>query len=185
MAAPSRLIIMAKPPAATLAAMVQVLRERELEQQLGAEMFDPANWHQSFSDRFPDSPEFRASLKRACGQVVAEPFVLSLNRIGGTEGHWEFRVRGRPKGFTALLTAIRAALRAERITDVEGNSPHVRISDRAPASLPSTPIVPIDWRIDELLLVRGGGDPYRYETLGRWPFAGTAAAQSPQMGWEF
>ena len=108
--ASSRLIIMAKPPAATLAAMVQVLRERELDQQLGAAMFDPVNWHQSLSDLFPDSPEFRATLKRACGQVSAAPFTLRLNRIIGGKSHWEFKARGTPKGFSALLTAIRVAL---------------------------------------------------------------------------
>lgn len=180
--ASSRLIIMAKPGAMERESMLRVIRELGLEQQLGTAMFDPANWHQSLSDQFPDSPEFRATLRRACGQVSAAPFTLSLNRIIGGETHWEFKARGTPKGFSALLTAIRAALRAERITDVQGHSPHVTISYRAPSKLPSTPITPIDWAVEDFLLVRGGGDPYRYEELGRWSLKGDS---TPQLGFGF
>jgi 2'-5' RNA ligase len=176
----SRLILMAMPSPAVRAVLLQAVRDLGLEEPLGPELFDPENWHQSFSDAFPDSPDFRDALRRACGQLSAAPFTLSLNRIGG-EGHWAFNARGKPEGFTALLSAVRSALKAERITDVAGHSPHVTVSYRAPYKLASTRIEPIEWLIDEILLVRGGGDPYRYEVLGRWPLVGEGKRPGPQM----
>ncbi len=181
------LIFMAQPPPAIRARMEAAVAANGLDERLGAAQFEPGNWHQSFSDRQDDQPKIRAAMLRAGARVAAPSFVMTLNRINGTgvgpRGiHWAFRTLGKPKGLEVMLSAVRAALLAEGILDDSGHGPQVTISYKAPTPLPSVVIEPIEWMVDELLLVRGGGQPYRYEVVGRWPLAATPPKLNPQLG---
>ena len=51
-----------------------------------------------------------------------------------------------------------------------GVTPYVTLSYGAPEMLEKIDVSPvIDWTLDEIMLVIGGGQPYRYEVIGRWP----------------
>jgi len=175
---------MAQPQPAIRARMEAAVAANGLDLRLGEAQFESGNWHQSFSDRQDDKPKIRAAMLRAGARVSAPSFVMTLNRINGTGAgprgiHWAFRAMGKPKGLEAVLTSVRAALLAEGIDDDSGHGPHLTISYKAPSPLPSVLIEPIEWIVDELLLVRGCGNPYRYEVVGRWPLA--AAPEPPQQ----
>lgn len=178
------LIFMAQPQLAIRTRMEAAVAANGLDLRLGSAQFESGNWHQSFSDRQDDKPKIRAAMLRAGARVSAPSFVMTLNRINGTGAgprgiHWAFRAMGKPKGLEAVLTSVRAALLAEGIDDDSGHGPHLTISYKAPSPLPSVAIEPIEWTVDELLLVRGCGQPYRYEVVGRWPLA--AALEPPQQ----
>lgn len=171
---PPRLLFIAKPPPEVLDAMQATLMERGLDARLGREMFSAKNWHQSLSDRnFDASERSRQRMLRAGARVRAHVCTLTLNRIRGQgrdiSTHWAYHARGEPANFTALVDAVRAALREEGVGSESGHTPHVTISYEAPDQLKTIHITPIPWTIDEILLVKGGGNPYRYHELGRWP----------------
>lgn len=181
------LFFMAQPQLAVRARMEAAVATSGLDLRLGSAQFESGNWHQSFSDRQDDKPKVRAAMLRAGARVSAPSFLMTLNRINGTgvgpRGiHWAFRALGKPKGLEAVLSSVRAALQAEGIDDETGHGPHVTISYKAPSPLPSVPIEPIEWMIDELLLVRGGGQPYQYEVIGRWPLAASPPPSNLQLG---
>lgn len=167
-----RLILMAMPPLAVRRAMEAAVARNGLDSWLGECMFSAGNWHQTFSDRYPDERAFRQQLLQAGARVSAQAFTMTLNRLRdhSSDGtiHWTFRVRGIPAGFTALLAAVRNALIEQGIEPGTGHTPHVTLSYRAPERLGATAMAPIPWTVDELLLVVGGGRPYHYEIIGRW-----------------
>ncbi|MBO9766249.1 MULTISPECIES: 2'-5' RNA ligase family protein [Xanthomonas] len=170
MADSSRLIFMLKPPPQVLEAMAGAVAAHRLDALLGDAYFDPGNWHQSVSDRFEGSVA-RAAMLRAGDRLDAQAVTLCLNRItsrGTDPVHWAFRAEGVPFAFVALQAAITAALRAEGLHAGGGHTPHVTISYAAPGKL-NQPIVPITWHATEVLLVEGGGRPYRYVPIGSWP----------------
>lgn len=176
---------MTTPPPAALAEMVRALTVAGLDDRLGSHLFAPANWHQSLSHRYPAGTEIENRLLRAGERIAARAFTLTLNRFYGRGDsyplHWAFLAKGRPPGFDNLLAAIRVALFEEGFPGASGHSPHVTISYSAPASLPSTNIAPIAWPISEVLLVEGGGTPYHYEALARWPLLPDPDAQLQQI----
>ena len=170
---PPRLLFIAKPPPEVLGAMQATVTERGLDVRLGREMCSAKNWHQSLSDRnFDASERSRQRMLRAGERVCAHVCTLTLNRIRGQGSdiptHWAYHSRGTPADFTALVAAVRAALREEGLCSESGHTPHVTISYGAPDQLKTIHIAPIPWTIDEILLVKGGGNPYRYHELGRW-----------------
>jgi 2'-5' RNA ligase len=173
MAAEPRVFFAALPDPQTRDALWAALVASGLDRQLRNELFPPGNWHQTFSGRhFSPTPDIVRRLLCAGARIRAHAFALSLNRIGGGTGariHWEFRARGRPAEFDALLAAVQRALAEEGLGDMEGHRPHVTVSYRAPHPLASVAIVPVEWMVREIVLVEGGGSPYRYRILGRWP----------------
>jgi 2'-5' RNA ligase len=167
---------MAKPQPAVLSAMVSAVRHHGLDTRLGSRLFAPENWHQSLSSPYFVKAKPLDKLLRAGGRVSAVMCPMTLNRINSgrpTTGrvHWAFQAHGDPKELKALRLAIQAALLAEDLDAPSTSTPHVTISYLAPSPLPSQQIEPIDWTIDEILLVEGGGAPYRYRTIASWPLA--------------
>jgi len=176
MTALPRLLLMAKPQPAVLSAMVSAVRRHGLDSQLGFRLFSPENWHQSLCAPRAIEGGVLDRLLRVGDRVSALMCPMTLNRINsGRESvdrtHWAFRTRGEPKELKALLLAVQAALHAEGLDAPSIPTPHVTISYLAPSPLPSQPIEPIDWTIDEILLVEGGGTPYRYRIIATWPLA--------------
>ena len=156
------------------ASQLQAFIEREgLDKRLGPALFKRANWHQSLSDRFwpGDTPELEDRLLRAGSRISAHAVPLLFNRVVSKGAHAAFRAKGMPVGFAELLSAVRAAQATEGFVDQTGHTPHVTLSYRAPAGLPSPKIdPPIRWLIDKVWLVKGCGEgaDYRYERLGEW-----------------
>ena len=189
MASEPRVFFTALVSLAVRDALWQAVCAHGLHEKLGRQLFDLENWHQTLSGRhFSPSAERIERLREAGSQISAHAFTMLINRIGGssyvdaTQGiekhHWEFRVRGKPYGFADLLAAVQRALAA----DDEGHRPHVTLSYNAPTKLPTLKIEPaVEWLIDEIQLVEGGGSPYRYRVIDRWRLAAKDAAPGAQL----
>ena len=172
-----RLLFMAMPPPDVVAAILELLRKQGLERELGQALFAPTNWHQSLSGRIFEPGLTDIALLRSVGsRVVAHACTLQYNRIDSNadgEGniHATLRAHGQPKAFKALLHALQQSLEEHGYGHLAiNNNPHSTLSYKAPSLIEKVDIAPtIDWTIDELLLVLGGGNPYRYEVVDRWP----------------
>ncbi|AND67682.1 hypothetical protein ATSB10_02280 [Dyella thiooxydans] len=140
-------------------------------------MFALANLHQSFSERiFSPTASDRAALLRVGAAVSASSCTLDFNRIEGSAGlpghiHWRMSAYGVPRAFTALLKEVQQRLAEAGFGHIAtGVTPHMTLSYSAPSPLNKIVLdPPLRWTIDELCLVMGGGHPYRYEIIGRWP----------------
>jgi 2'-5' RNA ligase len=173
---PPALFFLAKPPSRVRQAMLQTLALAGWDRQLGDTLFAPDNWHQSLSHPVASTPALRQGMLEAGPRIQATAFTLLLKHVRGKAGptdaiHWEFTGQGAPRPFAALVDAVRMGLRKLALDGMPGHSRHVTVSYRAPGPLASTEIVPIPWRIDEILLVEseGSGAHYHYRTLGSWP----------------
>lgn len=173
-------------PRVFLAAMPQpVLRDDTLallvrlglDKRLRSALFAPENWHQSLSERiFSPTEEECAALLQVGSAVSASACTLHFNRIEGSGDmpgriHWTMRARGVPKAFAALLQEVRGRLGDAGFDRIAtGVTPHMTLSYCARDTLDKIVLdPPIAWTIDELCLVIGGGNPYRYDIIGRWP----------------
>ncbi len=141
-------------------------------------MFDARHWHQSLSSPMDLRSGLVERMLAAGRHIEAERVSLLFNRIAGPPSgadktHWAFRTQGRPHAFDALVTSVRTALLHQGLEDPSGHAPHITISYRAPHAIATQWIAPIAWRIDEVSLVQGGGEPFHYETLARWPLRPT------------
>ncbi len=177
----SRWLFVAMPPEPVRDAIAAALDAVGLRARLGDAAFAVGNWHQSLSDRQWEASAVPA-MQRAGARVRATQVEIVFNRVASRgespQLHWTLLARGQPKGFAELLEAVRVAEAAEGLVDVVGNTPHITLSYDAPSPLEgSVSITPVIWTIDHLELVRGGGDPYGYETIERWPLD-----PSPQGG---
>ena len=163
-----RLLVISLASAEVCAALSTTMALHGLGARLGKAAFATENWHQSWSDRFPDTPEMVERLRRACTRVTAPACTVTLNRIAG-ETHWTALAQGEPPEFTDVLTAVQAELLREGL-EASNHRPHLTLSYWPPEPLGILPIRPIPWRIDEILLVRGcgHGPDYHYEVLGSW-----------------
>jgi 2'-5' RNA ligase len=148
-----------------------------LDKRLGSVLFALANLHQSFSERiFSPTEEECAALLQVGSAVSASACTLHFNRIDGSgdlpgRNHWTMRARGVPKPFAALCREVRRRLCDAGFGRIAtGVTPHMTLSYCARDTLDKIVLdPPIAWTIDELCLVVGGGNPYRYDITGRWP----------------
>ena len=141
----------------------------------GNALFPSRNWHQSLCGWH--APDKLGALQLACRQLQAHAFCFRLDRFvctGKTPGsiHWSLRSsHGEPLGFRELLTELRGAYGLNGIDDDCMHTAHVTLSYFAEQCISNTQIEPIDWVIDlvELVVARGHGDTYRYETIEAFP----------------
>ncbi len=163
-----RLLLISQPPTEVEQLMSAAVARHGLDQRLGGAMFPASNWHQTWSDRYLDTPSMRSVLRRVGAGIAAEAFTLTLNRIGGRE-HWAFLTPGRPPGFDDVLESVLTGLLREGCGEGPGHSPHVTLSYRAPEPLVPIYIDPIAWPVREVTLVVGGShEEYDYEIIDRW-----------------
>lgn len=134
--------------------------------------FAPSNFHQSFSGRF-FAPGDLAALRRAGGRVEAISFTMTLDQFrcgaGASPAHWSVAPSRTNKEFGWLKSSIGLALRTEGLPGECPNSQHVTLSYDAPFAFEARQIPPIVCTIDTLMLLCGGGEPYRYTVAEQWP----------------
>ena len=144
-----------------------------LKARLGDDLFAPSNWHQSLSDRFEDEPRIVEQLRSAGETLAARAVRFRMDRIESKVGpdgvHWAFRADQMPADFASLLQSLGAAITATTGRQSIRPTAHVTISYWACERLKRmVQIDPVEWVLDEVLLVRGGGRPYHYEIIDRW-----------------
>ncbi len=163
-----RLLLISLPPPEVERLMSAAVERHGLDIRLGPAMFPASNWHQTWSDRYLDTPSMRSTLRRVGAGIAAQAFTMVLNRIGGRES-WSFQVQGRPPGFDDVLDSVLTALLREGCGEGSSHSPHLTLSDDAPEPLESIYIDPIPWQVREVLLVAGGShEDHDYEIVDRW-----------------
>lgn len=173
-----RLLFVALPGASVNDGIDGLLASHPVGNRLGRAAVPRANRHQSLSDRYVDTPEMRERMSRAGESVRAQALTLAFERLCSgprNPGSHLWLVRPAQKSskqLDAVVRAINAALVAQGLPPGGGHSPHVTLSYSAALALPGDePIAPVEWSIDTIELVVGGGNPYRYETLGSWRLA--------------
>ncbi len=106
-------------------------------------------------------------LLRAGSMISARALRFRIDRIEsrfGSDGvHWEFKPERTPSDFAALLQNVGSAVSFATRRKQGGHSAQLTISYCAPEHLPRmVSIRPIEWVLDEVLLVRGGSSSSRY-----------------------
>ncbi|MBB5207198.1 hypothetical protein [Chiayiivirga flava] len=183
-----RLLLLAFPPLSVRAALAERLIALGVTEKLGNRLLRFELLHQSFSGRLLNpSNEQCDALIHACAGISAHACTLRFNRVEGPNveagrTHCTLLPRGKPKAFAETHASVSRHLRASGFEAMAtGNTPHMTLSYNALTSFANIPIVPtIDWTIDELCLAIGGGNPYRYEVIGRWPLLPELAAPTVQ-----
>lgn len=168
-----RLLFLGKPSVEACRCLSAELDRSGLMSRLGSDLFTPANWHQSLSDRFPDQPHMVEQLRSAGRVVNARGVGFRMDRVesqAGPDGiHWAFKAAHTPEDFKNLLRNLGAAIAATTGRKSSMPTAHLTISYWAPEHLSRmVPIAPVDWVLDEIMLVRGGGHPYHYELIDSW-----------------
>lgn len=183
MASVERALFVAMPGPDVREGLLAGARAHGLDRQLGGAMFDPLNWHQTLSDRhWRPSADRIEQLKRAGARMAGMAFTLRFDRIGGGD-HWVFGVQGGSRGLKDLLAAVQQGLGSEGLADKLIHTPHITLSYTAPHPLQRTDIEPVEWQVDEILLVVGGGnEPYRYRVVERWPLQRMDQVPGAQLG---
>jgi 2'-5' RNA ligase len=183
-----RLLFIARPDAAMRETFDVSTREQGIQAGTGLSMFPLVNWHQTLSDHFIDSADTRALLMRAGQRVQMRGFTLALDRLRMSPNerdstNVELCCSQEVEGLKQLLVALKAAIAGQDLLTTDtGHRPHVTLSYRDDAEVKrqqTRPIRAIEWAIEAFELVVGRGDPYRYQTLGRWELA-TAAPRVSQ-----
>lgn len=189
MAGVPRVFFAAMPDAGVADAIEMPVRKHRLDVRLGPEFFARDNWHQSLSERiYRPTRDECASLLAVGEGIRTHACTLSFNRIDSRltdKGRiqWTLRARGVPKAFEALQGAVREALRPSHPVMATGTTPHITLSYGAPEMLEKINLSPtIEWTLRELLLVVGGGSPYRYDIIGRWPLLPEIDPPQVQLG---
>jgi len=123
-------------------------------------------------------PEQLVAAARRCGDQVRVPsFTFALDTAGSFANHsipWWIGCREMPATLGALWDAIAASLDAQGFrAPTGGRAAHVTILRDADRPLPSTPIVPIAWPVDEFVLIDSLLGPQASHTvLQRWRLSG-------------
>ena len=160
------------------------LTDAEVVAKLAPRMFPLDCLHQTLSGRHFDADAATvAKLMQAGSMIAAHAVTLRFNRVkwsqfeSGGKIHCTLLARGRPPLFDALLVATQDALRTVGLHDDEGHSPHVTLSYNAGELHLPIWLIPIEWTISEVLLLKGHGVPYRYDIVGRWSLLPPASPQ--------
>jgi hypothetical protein len=169
----SRCFFMGQPSAAPCRSLTDELERLGLTGRLGSDLFAQVNWHQSLSDRFEDEPHLVEQLRRAGERLTARAVTFRMDRIEcqpGPDGvHWAFRAERAPADFAQLLQSLGTAIEATTGRPPTRPTAHITISYWAREHLRRmVQIQPVDWVLDKVLLVRGGGRPYHYEVIDHW-----------------
>ncbi|RUL67169.1 RNA 2',3'-cyclic phosphodiesterase [Dyella dinghuensis] len=129
----------------------------------------------NFLGEFPIFPEDIVRKAKAAGENLKAPsFSWTLDYVASFRGHQPpcvLRSTVVPKPFTTLLEALNTALvyaGLQRHVDHKV-VPHVTLA-YGRRELPAiTPVVPITWHVERVLLIYNGIGKGGYQILGSWP----------------
>ena len=184
-----RVFFAAMPPEPVRMAIASLLQQHGIDKAVGSRLSPPGNWHQSLSERIfrPDQAQLAGLL--AVGEAVRAHACTMLHTgidsSANQKGNIHVTLRGGSrKLLDPLNEAVRQPLRRAGFEAMAaGVTPHVTLSYNAPALVPAVKLEqPVRWTIDELLLLVGHGQPYRYDILGRWPLLAERDPPPTQMG---
>ena len=106
-------MLMGRPSPDVVGQLSGTVEAAGLVQRLGRRYFNPANSHQSFSNRHKDNQVELARMIAVGSAIQAHAFNLSLDCIvsrGKDRIDWRFESsKGKTPEFDAMLTAVRAA----------------------------------------------------------------------------
>ena len=186
-----RMLILAKPPAEVLSQLRAVIAALGIDEE-AAYLSPWKNWHQSFSNPGPSHPQVKDILLQIGDAIHAADlcsFTLSFDQVHGPQPrnlgdpmHWEFFTSERPKAFDAVLDIVQQTRGDLGLPREAGHRPHITFSYWAPGPLPKRHFEPIDWLVDELLLVEGRetNGQFAHEVLHRWRLQ--PPRESPRQG---
>lgn len=119
------------------------------------------------SDAFPqDAAECMAAIGAG---LAGDPFVLTLDRLSGSERAIALRPARRPPALSAVQKQIDERMRYRSLMRAGWRfNPHVTLGYRAGLSF-LTPIVPLLWEVRDVVLIHSLVGATRHITLGRWP----------------
>lgn len=131
------------------------------------------------------TPEQQAIALQAAATLRAAPFTITLDNASSFRNKqipWWLGPRDPPPALNLLHDRLHETMTAARVVPERMRFvPHLTILRDARTPLPTTAIKPIEWKVEEFVLVRSRLDvqPLRYEILGRWPLNGAAEAVPP------
>lgn len=119
------------------------------------------------------SEQLIAAARRGGDRVRVPPFTFALDTVGSFANQaipWWIGCREMPASLGALWDAISASLNAQGLrAPAGGRVAHVTILRDADRPLPSAPITPIAWPVDEFVLIDSLLGPEASHTvLQRW-----------------
>ncbi|MGH8456740.1 MAG: RNA 2',3'-cyclic phosphodiesterase [Stenotrophobium sp.] len=181
---PNRLFFALWPDDASRAACEAAARDLRLRMQPGGYLIRPARYHMTLlflGDEVPPAMEARAL--QVAHRMSLPPFMLTLNQamsFRNKEIPWVLMPHETPPGLSGLYDALRTALRAPGVVpDRKSFSPHLTVLRNAGQMLPLTQIGPVNWAVQEFVLIRSvlHRQLVEYQVIGRWPLNGTSAAE--------
>lgn len=173
---PNRLFFALWPDDAVRAAAAAAARRLRVRLPPGGRPSPPERYHITLQFLGSTVPAHeQAAVVEAAARVRAVPFVLRLDQAGSFRARsipWWLGCREVPAELGRLHEQLRDSLRRIQVSgDRTRFIPHLTIQRDARQSLPPTPIAPIDWHVEDFVLVRSRLDlnPVAYEVIGRWP----------------
>ncbi|SFF39291.1 2'-5' RNA ligase [Fontimonas thermophila] len=175
----NRLFFALWPSAAVRQACAEAARGLRMRMQPTGYLSPPDRYHITLlflGDFVPADKE--AAARQAASLVRSPPFALRLDQAGSFRNRaipWWLGMRELPPQLERLHERLRDAMLRVGVTpDRMRFVPHLTVVRDAGKPLPPTPVTPIDWAVDEFVLVRSRLDrnPVEYELLGRWPLTG-------------
>lgn len=173
---PNRLFFALWPDDATRSATHDAAKQLKVKMQPGGYLSNADRYHITllFLGDFVAHEQEQLALQ-AASRVRSAPFVLRLDRAGSFKNAkipWWLGPAEPPPELAQLYQALHAQLlEAKVLPERMKFVPHLTILRDAGQALPKTVIQPIDWRVQEFVLVRSRLDlkPMQYEILERWP----------------
>jgi 2'-5' RNA ligase len=140
-----------------------------------------------FLGEFPSAPEALAT--RVCEiatGVTGSAFTLTLDRAGSFRNRsipWWLGCSRIPLEMSDLWDQLAVAMRSCAVP-FESKlplTPHVTVLRDCDVTLPSTPIPPLIWQVDDFVLIQSSmGAQSQYRLLGRWPLRQGERAAAPK-----
>lgn len=177
----NRLFFALWPGAGVRQACAEAARELRLKMQPAGYLSSSERYHITLlflGDTVSEGAELAA--QQAAGGCSAAPFRLTLDTAASFRNKqipWWLGPRETPPELTQLYERLNEALLAARVLPERMKfAPHLTILRDAHKPLPATAIRPIEWPVEEFVLLRSRLDlkPVQYDIIGRWPLNGVA-----------
>lgn len=102
-------------------------------------------------------------------RLAGDPFLLSLDRLSGSERSIALRPNKRPPALSAMQKQIDDQLRYWGLMRTGWSfSPHVTLGYRPGLSF-LKPVTPLEWDVRDVVLIHSVVGATRHIELGRWP----------------